>query len=217
MMRRMIGFYAAWICGAALVAGGGTRPNGVETATLIARKLALARIDAIARAPHCRLSFEQQRIDLDLLRATVRKTRFYNSLSADGDLRFSQVVGRAASPDEKLRSLAAGLPADAFVLGFFDGKRYVRTSHVILNRGYFEQEQDGIRRPTTEEEKQALLLHEILHIALDKDDDDLAQRELCPLRLLAFCPLSAIPQSSSKSHRTGQHLQAARATARVHG
>ena len=41
---------------------------------------------------------------------------------------------------------------------------------------------------TTEEEKQALLLHEILHIALDRDDDDLTRRGLCPLRLLAFCP-----------------------------
>ena len=41
---------------------------------------------------------------------------------------------------------------------------------------------------TTEEEKQALLLHEILHIALDRDDDDLNRRGLCPLRLLASCP-----------------------------
>jgi hypothetical protein len=41
---------------------------------------------------------------------------------------------------------------------------------------------------TTEEEKQALLLHEILHIVLDRDDDDLTRKGLCPLRLLAACP-----------------------------
>ena len=47
---------------------------------------------------------------------------------------------------------------------------------------------DGKLRATTMEEKQNLLLHEILHIALGKDDDDLNSRALCPLRLLAFCP-----------------------------
>jgi len=46
-------------------------------------------------------------------------------------------------------------------------------------------------RPTTLEEKQSLLLHEVLHIALDKDDDALTARDLCPLRLLAFCQHAA--------------------------
>jgi len=41
--------------------------------------------------------------------------------------------------------------------------------------------------PATQE-KQNLLLHEILHIALGMDDYDLNSRALCPLRLLAFCP-----------------------------
>ena len=65
-----------------------------------------------------------------------------------------------------------------------------RTREVVLNRGFFWQRnlQDWALRMTTEEEKQALLLHEILHIALDRDDDDLTRRGLCPLRLLASCP-----------------------------
>jgi hypothetical protein len=175
-----------------LIAGGNSTPSKrPATTTTMARKLVLERIAAIAGAPQCRRSFGKQKIDLDLLRATVQKTWFYDSAGAEGDLRFSEVIGRPATPDETLRTLAAGLPADAFVLGYTDGNRYVRTRHVILNRGYFEQVQDGISRTTTAEERQALLLHEILHIALNKDDDDLTQRELCPLRLLAFCPREA--------------------------
>jgi hypothetical protein len=46
------------------------------------------------------------------------------------------------------------------------------------------------------EEKQNLLLHEILHIALGKDDDDLNSRALCPLRLLAFCQRSRIASAT---------------------
>ena len=82
------------------------------------------------------------------------------------------------------------MSADAFVLGYEDGGKYIRTREVVLNHGYFWQSnpEDGTWRMTTEEEKQALLLHEILHIALDRDDDDLTRRGLCPLRLLASCP-----------------------------
>ena len=70
----------------------------------------------------------------------------------------------------------------------------------MLTRGYHEQldPSDGGLRLTTMEEKQNLLLHEILHIALGKDDDDLNSRALCPLRLLAFCP-----RSRAVSHRPG--------------
>jgi hypothetical protein len=209
MMHRLT---TALLCGSAIAGTGATLPP----TTVAARKLVLARINAIAQEPECRLRFAGQRIDLDLLRATVSKARFYNLLGNDGDLKFSQVVGRPALPDEKLRDLAAGLPADAFVLGFYEGDKYVRTRHVILNRGYFEQEQDGIRRPTTEQEKQALLLHEILHIALDKDDDALTERELCPLRLLAFCPANSNPRTS-RSRATGPGCQAGLAAARVRG
>jgi hypothetical protein len=84
-----------------------------------------------------------------------------------------------------LRALALRLPADAFVLGYLDGRRYVRTKHVVLNRGYFEHDEDG---------RQSLLLHELLHIVLDTDDDDLNERDLCPLRLLSFCPRGRMPE-----------------------
>src|SRR5574341_75941 len=158
--------------------------------TAVAQKLLLERIDAIARAGHCREAFAQEQIDLDRVRLTTRQLRFYNAEGPEGDLRFSEVVGRPASPDQRLRDLARGLSADAFVLGYQEGGRYIRTKRVVLSRGYFWQggPQEGTWRPTTEEEKQALLLHEVLHVALDVDDDDLSRRELCPLRLLAFCP-----------------------------
>jgi hypothetical protein len=106
----------------------------------------------------------------DLLRLTARQTRFYDATALEGDLRFSAVVGKAASPDGTLRTLASRVMADAFVLGYFDADRYVRTRHVVLTRGYLQQPNadDGALRPTTREEKQSLLLHEILHIALSQ-------------------------------------------------
>jgi hypothetical protein len=160
--------------------------------TQMARGLVLERIDAIAQNGHCRQTFGQEKIDLDLLRFTVRKTRFYDATGPEGNLKFSALVGKPASPDQTLRILALQVEADAFVLGYLDTDRYVRTRHVVLSRGYFEQPDphEGTLRTTTREEKQSLLLHEILHIALGKDDDDLNSRALCPLRLLAFCPRS---------------------------
>ena len=135
-------------------------------------------------------AFVREEIDLDRVRATAYKVRFFNAEGPEGELRFSEVVGKPASPDEQIRDLARGLSADAFVLGYQDGGKYIRTREVVLSRGYYWQRnsQDGTRRMTTDEEKQALLLHEILHIALDRDDDDLTRRGLCPLRLLASCP-----------------------------
>lgn len=158
--------------------------------TELARTLVLERIDAIERNGQCRQEFGKEMIDLDRVRMTVRRIRFYNAEGPEGDLRFSEVVGRPASPDSRLRDLSRGLSADAFVLGYPDSRGYIRTRNVVLSRGYFEQgdPHDGTWRLRSREEKQALLLHEALHIALDKDDDDLSQRELCPLRLLAFCP-----------------------------
>jgi hypothetical protein len=172
--------------------------------TAVAQKLVLERIDAIARAGRCRKAFGQQQIDLDRVRMAARQVRFYNAEGPEGDLRFSEVVGEPASPDRRLRELSRGLSADAFVLGYQEGTRYIRTKHVVLSRGYFEQgrPRDGTWRPTTEEEKQALLLHEILHIALDVGDDDLTRRELCPLRLLSFCPgTSAVARASGEQIR----------------
>ena len=59
-----------------------------------------------------------------------------------------------------------------------------RTNHVVLSRGFCEQEVAPLqRRPTTIGEKQSLLAHELPHIALDRDDDDLSRRAFCPLRL----------------------------------
>jgi hypothetical protein len=162
----------------------------VNPTTEMARALVLKRIDMIAENGSCRQSFGNQSIDFDALRSLARQTRFYSAVGPEAGLRFSQVVGIPASPDQTLRTLALPLTADAFVLGYNDGDRYVRTRRVVLNRGYFEQPdpESGARRPTTLEEKQSLLLHELLHIALDKDDDDLNARALCPLRLLSFCP-----------------------------
>lgn len=170
-------------------------PGMADGTTLMARRLVLERIDAIAQNAHCRQTFGQEKIDLDLLRFTVNRTRFYDATGADGELRFSAVVGKAASPDRTLRMLAKDVEADAFVLGYYDANRYVRTRHVVLTRGYHEQpdDNDGKLRPTNSDEKQNLLLHEILHIALDKDDDDLNNRALCPLRLLAFCRRTQTP------------------------
>jgi hypothetical protein len=173
------------------------RERAAET-TALARKLVLERISAIAEAQHCRQAFGKQNIDLARIRATVYRTRFYSALGEEGHLKFSQVVGKLSSPDETIRTLARDLAADAFVLGYQDGRRYIRTRNVILNRGYFEQPgvPDGTSRPTTPEEKQSLLLHEILHVALDVDDEHLSQRDLCPLRLLAFCPRTPAPVPS---------------------
>jgi len=158
----------------------------------MARKLVLERIDEIAQNGHCRQTFGQEKIDLNLLRFTVQQTRFYDVTGGEGYLKFSAVVGKVASPDRTLRVLASEVEADAFVLGYYDADKYVRTRHVVLTRGYHEQPDpgNGGLRSTTIEEKQSLLLHEILHIALGKDDDDLNSRALCPLRLLAFCPRS---------------------------
>jgi hypothetical protein len=164
----------------------------VAETTQVARQLVLQRIDEIAQDGHCRQTFGQEKIDLSQLRLAVRQTRFYDAAGPEGDLKFSVVVGMLASPDRTLRVLASQVEADAFVLGYFDRSRYVRTRRVVLARGYHEQPDpdNGSLRPTTIEEKQNLLLHEILHIALGKDDDDLNSRALCPFRLLAFCPRS---------------------------
>ena len=160
-----------------------------DETTQMARKLLLERIDDIAQNPHCRQTFGEQKIDIDLLRLTARQTRFYDATAPEGDLKFSAVVGKAASPDDTLRMLASGVMADAFVLGYYDADRYVRTRQVVLTRGYLQQPdgREGTLRPTTREEKQSLLLHEILHIALRVDEGGLSSRGLCPLRLLAFC------------------------------
>jgi hypothetical protein len=168
--------------------------------TRIARQLVLERINAIGQNDNCRRTFEQENIDLDLLRLTVAQTRFYDATGVDGDLKFSAVVGRAASPDQTLRTLASQVGADAFVLGYYDADRYVRTRHVVLTRGFHEQPDPDKRklRPTTADEKQSLLLHEILHIALGKDDDDLNSRALCPLRLLALCPRTQVANQGSE-------------------
>jgi hypothetical protein len=167
------------------------RPDADET-TLMARQLLLERIDAIAENTLCRNAFTREKIDLETLRSTVRHTRFYNAAGLEGDLRFSVVVGKPASPDQTLRTLSLHVDADAFVLGYVDDGRYIRTNRVVLGLGYFDQRAplEGILRHTTLEEKQAVLLHEILHIALGKGDDYLHKRELCPLHLLSFCPRS---------------------------
>jgi hypothetical protein len=164
--------------------------NRTGQTTERARQLILQKLEAISNMSDCRLAFDREKIDLGQLRATAYKVRFYNAEGPEGELRFSDVVGKPASPDESIRDLARGLSADAFVLGYRDSGKYIRTGKVVLNRGYFWQRnpQDGTWRMTTEEEKQALLLHEILHSALDRDDDDLTRRGLCPFRLLASCP-----------------------------
>jgi hypothetical protein len=69
----------------------------------------------------CRLAFDREKIDLGQVRATAYKVRFYNAEGPEGELRFSDVVGKPASPDESIRDLARGLSADAFVLGYRDG------------------------------------------------------------------------------------------------
>jgi hypothetical protein len=165
-------------------------PNRASQTTEFARKLVLQKLESISSMSKCRLAFEREQISLDQVRATAYKVRFYSADGPEGHLRFSEIVGKPASPDVQIRDLARGLSADAFVLGYQDGGKYIRTREVVLNQGYFWQSnpQDGTWRMTTEEEKQALLLHEILHIALDRDDDDLTRRGLCPLGLLAACP-----------------------------
>jgi hypothetical protein len=164
--------------------------NRASRTTELARELLLQRLEWIAGRSECRQAFLREKIDWEQVRATAYKVHFYNAEGPEGALRFSDVVGKPASPNEQIRSLARGLSADAFVLGYQDGGEYIRTREVILNQGYFWQHdpQNGVWRMTTEEEKQALLLHEILHIVLNRDDDDLTRKGLCPLRLLASCP-----------------------------
>ena len=188
----------AWLLPLLLLAGSttGAAPariyiaNRANQTTERARELVLQRLEWIAGRNECRQAFIREKIDLDQVRAIAYEVRFYNAEGPEGELRFSDVVGKPASPNEQIRDLARGLSADAFVLGYQDGRKYIRSKEVILNRGYFWQTnaQDGTWRMTTEEEKQALLLHEILHIVLNRDDDDLTRRGLCPLRLLATCP-----------------------------
>jgi hypothetical protein len=169
-----------------------TPVNSARETTVAARKLTIERIDTIAAMASCRQTFVNERIDLNQVRATVRQLRFYDAQGPEGLLLFSEVVGFRASPDRSLRELAKGLAADAFILGYQNGTRYTRTKHVVLGEGYhWQQGDDGMRRATALREKQALLLHEALHVALDRNDDDLTQRELCPLRLLAFCQAPA--------------------------
>ena len=76
----------------------------------------------------------------------------------------------------------------------------MRTRYVVLSRGFHEQPDPNKLelRPTTTDEKQSLLLHEILHIALGKDDEDLNSPSLCPLRLLALCPRTQVAIQSSE-------------------
>jgi hypothetical protein len=74
-------------------------PGMAYRTTQMARQLVLERIEAIAQNAHCRATFGQENIDLNMLRFTVYRTRFYDATSADGDLKFSVVVGKAASPD----------------------------------------------------------------------------------------------------------------------
>src|SRR6516165_10340872 len=164
--------------------------NRAGQTTELARELLLQRLEWIAGRSECLQAFLREKIDLDQVRATAYKVRFYNAEGPEGELRFSDVVGKPASPNEQIRDLARGLSADAFVLGYQDGGEYIRTREVVLNHGYFWQRdsQDGMWRMTTDEEKQALLLHEILHIVLNRDEVDLTRRGLCPLRLLASCP-----------------------------
>jgi hypothetical protein len=81
------------------------RPDAAET-TLMARQLLLERIDAIEENTLCRNAFTREKIDLETLRSTVRHTRFYNAAGLEGDLRFSVVVGKPASPDQTLRTLS---------------------------------------------------------------------------------------------------------------
>jgi hypothetical protein len=167
------------------------RENADRT-TQMARRLVLIRIEEIAGNGHCVQIFGHEMIDLDVLRRTAQRTKFYDATDVEGDLKFSSVVGKPASPDQTLRTLALAVDADAFVLGYFDENQYVRTRNVVVTRGYHQQRdpRTGMIRPSSTEEKQSLLLHELLHIALNKDDDDLNSRALCPLRLLAFCPRS---------------------------
>jgi hypothetical protein len=170
------------------------RQHAAQT-TELARKLTLARIEAIQQTPACRQKFEREQVDFKWLRSVLKESRFYSVAGPEGMLRFSWIVRRPADPDQSLQMLAREISADAFVLGYLDSGRYVRTKHIVLSRGYFEQDDPaaGGRRLTTIAEKQSLLLHELLHIALDRDDDDLSRREFCPLRLLTLCS-TGVPQ-----------------------
>jgi hypothetical protein len=182
------------------------RTHARET-TQSARKLVFERIDAIEEMITCRQAFERERIDLKLVRNTAEDTLFYNSQGLEGHLRISQVIHKPASPDDTLRTLAHEIMADAFVLGYLDGRTYVRTNNVVLDQGYFQQGNllDGTWHFTTVGEKQALLLHEILHIALNKDDDYLAGLKVCPLRRLAACP--QVPPDSGGAQTSSKTLE----------
>jgi hypothetical protein len=181
--------------------------NRASHTTELARELVLKRLEWIAGMKGCRQAFIREKIDLDQVRAIAHKGRFYNAEGPEGELRFSDVVGKPASPNEQIRDLARGLSEDAFVLGYQDGGQYIRTRELVLSHGYFWQRdpQHGVWRMTTEGEKQALLLHEILHIALDRDDDDLTRRGLCPLRLLASCPREVMPLPIQESNPASAH------------
>ena len=166
--------------------------DAVDETSITARELVLERVDAIGHDPGCLISFDSEQIDLRVVREVALKTRFYRASGPEGLLRFSKVIGRAATPDLTLRELARRVPADAFVLGYQEGPQYVRIRHVVLNTGYYGQGDaaEGTWRLTTVEEKQNLLLHELLHLALDVGDDCLNRLQLSPTKLIAFCPRS---------------------------
>jgi hypothetical protein len=91
----------------------------------------LQRLEWIAGMKECRQAFVREKIDLDQVRATAYKVRFYNAEGPEGELRLSDVVGKPPSPNEHIRDLARGLSADAFVLGYQDGRKYIRSKEVI--------------------------------------------------------------------------------------
>ena len=94
--------------------------NRANQTTERARELVLQRLEWLAERNECRQAFIREKIDLDQVRATAYEVRFYNAEGPEGELRFSDVVGKAAFPDEQIRNLARGLSADAFVLGYQD-------------------------------------------------------------------------------------------------
>jgi len=135
-------FELTWLLPLFLLAGSmtGAAParmyiaNRASQTTELARELVLQRLELIAGMKECRQAFVREKIDLDQVRATAYKVRFYNAEGPEGELRFSDAVGKLASPDEQIRDLARGLSADAFVLGYRDGGKYIRTREVVLNQ-----------------------------------------------------------------------------------
>src|SRR3974390_2342662 len=101
-MNRLITTFWIGALGCHSVVAAPPQAHAAET-TQMARKLVLERIDEIAQNGHCRQRFEEQKIDLNLLRFTVQRTRFYDVEGREGNLKFSAVVGKAASPDRTLR------------------------------------------------------------------------------------------------------------------